>query len=65
MITNLQELLLSLNEGWLSKPLRSRGQTPVRVYLNGRYIIEDVRVSEDDGAIVLWLDERGDIDDNS
>ena len=40
--------------------LQANGDTKIRVYLNGRYIIEKVRVSEDDGAIVLWLDERGD-----
>lgn len=34
-------------------------ETKIRVYLNGRYMIEEVRLSEDDGAIVLWLDERG------
>lgn len=34
MITNLQELILSLNEAWLSKPLTTREQTKVRVYLS-------------------------------
>lgn len=34
-------------------------ETKIRVYLNGRYTIEKVTESQDDGAIVLWLDERG------
>lgn len=34
-------------------------ETKLRVYLNGRYVIEKVTESQDDGAIVLWLDERG------
>lgn len=59
MITNLQELILSLNEAWLSKPLTTREQTKVRVYLSGRYLIDHVYVDED-GSLSLWLDERGD-----
>lgn len=60
MITNLHDLLVALNEQWLREPLNSREKTEVRVYLNGRYVIEEVRLSEDDGMIVMWLDERGD-----
>lgn len=59
MIDSLQDLILALNEAWLSKPLASREETKVRVYLNGRYVIERVKLS-DDGTIVMWLDERGD-----
>lgn len=63
MINSLQDLLLALNNAWLKEPLRSREDTKVRVYLDGRYVIEDVRLSKDDGAIVMWLDERGDLDE--
>lgn len=59
MITNLQELIQGLNNVWLSKPLRSREDTPIRVYLNGLYAIESIELSQEDGAVVMWLDERG------
>lgn len=59
MIESIYELQTAIGMAWLEKPLRSRKETKVRVYLNGRYAIEEVRVSPDDGAIVLWLDERG------
>lgn len=59
MITNLQELIQGLNNVWLSKPLKSREDTPVRVYLNGLYAIESIELSLEDGAVVMWLDERG------
>ena len=58
MITNPQELILSLNEAWLSKPLTTREQTKVRVYLSGGYVIDHVYVDED-GTLSIWLDERG------
>lgn len=55
MIDTVSDLLRAFGDqpevvGW---------ETKIRVYLNGRYMIEQVRLSEDDGAIVLWLDERG------
>lgn len=60
MITGLAELIRELNNIWLSKPLKSREDTRIRVYLNGFYKVESVTLSQDDGALVLWLDERGD-----
>lgn len=60
MITNLAELIQGLNNVWLSMPLRSREDTPIRVYLNGMYRVESIKLSRDDGSVVLWLDERGD-----
>lgn len=60
MINNLKDLILALNDTWASEPQLAREDTKVRVYLNGRYVIQEVKVSPDDGAIVLWLDERGD-----
>lgn len=58
-ITNLQELIQGLNNVWLSKPLNSREDTKIRVYLNGLYAIESIELSQEDGAMVMWLDERG------
>lgn len=60
MITNLHDLLVALNEQWLREPLNSREETEVRVYLDGVYVIEKIDLDEEDGTIVLWLDERGD-----
>lgn len=60
MIKNLQDLIQALNKAYVEDPRESRFNTPVRAYLNGRYVIEDVRLSKDDGTIVMWLDERGD-----
>ena len=60
MITNLQEFITELNKAWLSMPLNSRADTKIKAYLNGRYIIDAIEMSKDDGAIILWLDERGD-----
>jgi hypothetical protein len=59
MITNLGELIQGLNNVWLSKPLKSREDTTIRVYLNGMYKVESIELSQEDGAIVLWIDERG------
>lgn len=60
MINSLKELITTLTERWLEEAQPDMAGVKVRAYLNGRYVIEDVRVSQDDGAIVLWLDERGD-----
>lgn len=56
MIDKLRDLWHAL--ALLGDPLHP--ETKLRVYLNGRYIIEKVTISKNDGAIVLWLDERGD-----
>lgn len=56
MINNLRDLLDAVG----SYVLPQHNDTRVRVYLNGRYMIEEVTVSQDDGAIILWLNERGD-----
>lgn len=64
MITNLQELILALNEAWLSRPLATRELTQVRVHGEyGLYVIDQVWVRPDDGSLILWLDERGDPDE--
>lgn len=56
MITNLQELILSLNETWLSKPLATREQTKVCLHFNGfDYEFKYIRVSED-GSLSLWVE---------
>lgn len=64
MITNLQELIQGLNNVWLSKPLRSREDTKILVYLNGMYAIESIELSLEDDAVVMWLNERGIPDDH-
>jgi len=61
MITDLEELITALNRVWLSRPLNQRNMK-IRVYLNGRYTIENIEISQEDGAALLWLDERGDPD---
>lgn len=59
MIKSLGDLLNAIDHAQLSRG--SWGfNAKLRVYLNGRYMIEKVTISKDDGAIVLWLDERGD-----
>lgn len=56
MITNLQELILSLNEAWLSKPLTTREQTKVCLHFNGfDYEFNKITVSED-GSLKLWVE---------
>lgn len=60
MIESIYELQTAIGMAWLQDPRNSRKETKVRVYLNGLYVIEEVRLSEEDGTIVMWLDERGD-----
>lgn len=61
MINNLEDLVTTLNERWLEQAQPDPAKMPVRVYLNGNYIIEKVEADED--GIFLWLDERGDPDE--
>lgn len=62
MINSLYDLMNEIDRTQLSLS-KWNIQAKVRVYLNGRYVIEKVWVSPDDGAILLWLDERGDPDE--